>query len=89
MDSIKTEPIYIKGSREDVACIMVHGFIATPLTVKPLADIVAKCGITVYAPVLKGHDTDVYVLEKATYIDWIDDVRKAYVKLKNEGYKDI
>jgi len=89
MEQVRVEPIYIQGERKDVACIVLHGFIATPLTVKAAADIIAKHGITVNVPLLSGHGSDEYDLESKTFVDWINDVRKAYEDFKREGYKDI
>ncbi len=82
-------PYFIKGERPEIGCLLIHGFTGAPINVMPIAKIMMKYGFTVYAPLLKGHGTDAHDLEKATYLDWIQDVKNAYNKLKESGCKEI
>ena len=83
------DPFFIKGTRPEIGCLLIHGFIGVPINVRPIAEIMMQYGFTVYAPLLTGHGTDVFDLEKATYLDWIRDVKNAYAKLKESGCKEI
>ncbi len=89
MAETKIESIFIKGKKPEVGCIIVHGFTGTPYNVGSIPQIILKHGMTVCVPLLTGHGTDVYDMEKATYEDWLDDVREAYDKLKESGCKEI
>lgn len=89
MPSTHGEPIFIKGECPQVGCLLIHGFAGVPINEKPILNIMRQYGFTVYAPVLKGHGTDIYDLENASYTDWINDAKNAYKKLKDSGCKDV
>lgn len=89
MPSTHGEPIFIKGECPQVGCLVIHGFAGVPINEKPILNIMRQYGFTVYAPLLKGHGTDIYDLENASYTDWISDAENAYKKLKDSGCKDI
>jgi carboxylesterase len=55
------------------ACVLLtHGFTATTVEVKPFADQLFKAGFDVSAPLLPGHNTDPFDLNKKQYTDWTD-----------------
>ena len=83
------DPFFIKGKRPEVGCLLIHAFAGTPINTMPIAEIIMKYGFSVYAPLLRGHGTSIDDLEKATYLDWIQDVKNAYEKLKRSGCKEI
>ena len=89
MPITKADPIFIRGECPQVGCLIMHGFTGVPINEMPIMKIIMQYGFTVYAPLLKGHGTNIYDLEKASYIDWINDVKNAYEKLKKSGCKEI
>ena len=43
----------------EVGCLILHGFTGTPQNVRPLADYLARRGLTVSVPRIAGHGTTV------------------------------
>jgi carboxylesterase len=71
----------LKGSSTGI--LLFHGFTATPLEVRGLADeIHSQLGWTVYAPLLPGHGTSPQDLAGTRYQDWINSAEEALNKLK-------
>ncbi len=56
--------------------ILTHGFTATTVEVQPFAHQIFKAGYDVIAPLLPGHNTDPFDLNKQKYTDWIDTVEQ-------------
>jgi carboxylesterase len=81
------EPFFHRGG--DTGCLLMHGFGGTPATVRPVADILAEEGFTVYAPLLRGHGTTLGDMDSYTWEDWLNDAGNAYDRLKAEGVKNI
>ncbi|MAT44494.1 MAG: hypothetical protein CL609_19340 [Anaerolineaceae bacterium] len=53
------------------ACILLtHGFTATPVEVRPLAERLFDAGYDVFAPLLPGHNTDPFDMNAKKYSDW-------------------
>ncbi len=77
-----TQEIYIKNG--DEAILLLHGLTANPYSVKEMAEFLADQGYTVYAPVIKGHGTSVFDLEKTNYIEWRKSAQSAYIKLAKD-----
>lgn len=77
------------GKNEKTGCIVTHGIGGTTANVRLIADALSEKGYTVYAPLLKGHGTDLMDLSKATWKDWVNDEIKAYDLLKKEGCTQI
>jgi carboxylesterase len=75
------EPFLLKGSSTGI--LLFHGFTATPLEVRGLADeIHMQLGWTVYAPLLPGHGTSPQDLAGTHYQDWINGAEETLNKLK-------
>jgi carboxylesterase len=71
----------LKGSTTGL--LLFHGFTATTLEVRELAEeIHTKLGWTVYAPLLPGHGTSPQDLAVTRYQDWINSAEEALNKLK-------
>jgi carboxylesterase len=81
------EPFFHKGG--DTGCLLMHGFGGTPATMRPVSDILADEGFTVYAPLLSGHGTTLGDMDSFSWEDWLNDARNAYDRLKAEGVKNI
>lgn len=74
------ETFYLPGS--SVGILLCHGFNGTPQSVRYLGEKLASKGLTIYAPRLKGHGINELEMEKTKYQDWIENMDKAYKKLK-------
>jgi carboxylesterase len=47
------KPLCLQGS--NIGILLIHGFTACPIDLKPLGEILNSFGYTVYAPLLAGH----------------------------------
>jgi carboxylesterase len=75
-----------KGSNKGV--LLIHGFTGSPSVLRFLGEhLNKKGGYTVKAPLLKGHGTSIEDMEKASWKDWVDDVKNAYKELEKECSK--
>ncbi len=75
-------PFLLRGRSKNIGVVLVHGYMAAPLEMKALADYLAKMGIWVYAPRLKGHGTSPDDLAVRTYRDWIQSVDRGYAIMR-------
>ena len=62
--------------------LLLHGFTATTVEVRPMAERLKEQGFTISAPLLPGHDTHPDELNKVHWQDWVQTVRKAYLELR-------
>ncbi|XWN52289.1 alpha/beta fold hydrolase [Anoxybacillus flavithermus] len=74
------EPFYAENG--PVGVLLVHGFIGTPHSMRPLAEAYTKAGYTVCLPRLKGHGTHYEDMERTTFHDWVASVEEGYGWLK-------
>lgn len=81
------EPYFHKGS--DTGCLVMHGFSGTPATMRPVCDVLAAEGYTVFAPLLRGHGTTLGDMYSSTWEDWLEDARSAYDRLIVAGVKRV
>ena len=72
----------------DMGVILVHGYMAAPEEVRPMAEYLYKKGLAVYCARMSGHGTSPDDLATRTWEDWYDSVNRAYVIMKN-SYKKI
>ncbi len=63
-------------SRSDVLIILLHGFTATTVEVRPLAEALHLQGISVAAPLLPGHNTTPEDLNSRKWYEWTNTVSK-------------
>jgi carboxylesterase len=54
-----------------VGCLMLHGFLGSPISSRPLAEYLAEQGITVHCPLLPGHGELPNKLYKVSGRDWL------------------
>jgi len=64
-----------------LGALLIHGFTATTVEVRQLAEFFDKKGLTVSAPLLPGHGTNPHDLNKCKYLEWVDFVRNSYLEL--------
>lgn len=75
------EGFILKGSANGV--LLFHGFTATTLEVRPLAEFIHKqTGATVSAPLLPGHGTSPRDLSTCHYQDWLQAAEDAYAAIR-------
>lgn len=70
------EPFYFPG--DEVGCLLVHGFTATPQEVKWLGEVLAHEGHSVLGIRLAGHATHVADLARSRWHDWLASVEDGY-----------
>jgi carboxylesterase len=69
------------------AVLLIHGWTAVPYEVRRLGAYLNENGYTVHGPMLRGHGTSPRDLENVKWTQWLDDVKKAYEKLKKTHEK--
>lgn len=70
---------FFEGNQTGI--LLLHGFTATTVEVRWLAEYLNNKGFTVSAPLLPGHGTTPQDMNKKKYTDWLDCVKKAYLSL--------
>lgn len=85
MDTIRllegAEPFYFPGN--EIGCLVVHGFTATPQEVGWLGQHLHRQGYTVYGPRLAGHGTSTRDMARITWHAWYADVLAGYALLRS------
>ncbi|MCP3924094.1 MAG: alpha/beta fold hydrolase [Desulfobacterales bacterium] len=77
------EPYLIEGTSKEFGIVLVHGYLASPLEVKQLAEYLGEKGYYVYVPRLKGHGTSPKDLSGTNYQNWVDCVDEGYTIIRN------
>ena len=85
--SIVNKPFHLKGEN-DTCVILVHGWTSTPYEMRVLSEQLNCEGFAVDAPLLSGHGTNPELLENVEWRQWVQDVEKAYVRVKKQ-YKRV
>lgn len=81
--NVINKPFHFKGDR-DVCVMLIHGWTSTPYEMRILGEELQAEGIAVDAPLLSGHGTRPQDLENVTWEQWVDDVNKAYARLRKQ-----
>jgi len=76
-------PIFCRRLRAKTGVLLVHGYMAAPEEVRPLAEYLYRHGYTVFAPRLRGHGTSPEDLARRTWEDWLQSVECGYLILAN------
>ena len=63
--------ICFEGASDKGGLVAFHGFAGTPNEVRTLTESAARCGLSVRAPRLAGHDSDVRNLLESSWNDWV------------------
>jgi carboxylesterase len=66
----------------DVGCLLLHGFTGTPQNVRPLADYLARRGLSVAAPRMPGHGTTVADLDRTGPQEWLAAAEQALGEMR-------
>jgi len=73
-------PFFFEGGK--TGCLLIHGFTGTTSSMKPMGEFLASRNITVLAPRLPGHGTNVKDMGRWSYTDWILTVETALSELE-------
>ncbi|MFY9707732.1 MAG: alpha/beta fold hydrolase [Desulfobacterales bacterium] len=76
-------PFLIRGSFRRMGVVLVHGYMAAPLEMKELAEYLARKGLWVYVPRVKGHGTSPDDLAQTRYPAWVETVDCAYALMSS------
>lgn len=80
---------FMNGKIEsDTAILLLHGFTATTVEVRTIAECLNGLGYTVSGPLLPGHGVSPDELNKASYQTWIAAAEGAYQELR-ANYKNV
>lgn len=64
---------YAPGSMSDTGVLVLHGFTGNPVSLRPLAESLAREGFAVELPLLPGHGTTWKAMQRTTWRDWADE----------------
>ncbi|MCK9231018.1 MAG: alpha/beta hydrolase [Syntrophales bacterium] len=76
-------PFFLKRLFGRKGVILVHGYLAAPEEIRPLADYLYRHGYSVYGARLRGHGTVPEDLAIRDWKKWYDSVGRAYIIMKN------
>ena len=86
-DDDLSQPLFHKGS--EVGCITLHGIGGTPANIRVVADALIAQGYTVISPMIPGHGETVRAQNASTGAQWLEGIRAAYKRLKDEGCTQV
>ncbi len=70
------------GKNERLGVLVLHGFTGSPVSVKPLAELLSKRGFAIEVPLLPGHGTQPRDLLPTRYADWRAEALAALQRLR-------
>jgi carboxylesterase len=71
-----------QGALAQVGILLVHGFTGSPVSLRPLAELLSKRGFAIEMPRLPGHGTRPKDLVLTRYADWRAEALAALTRLK-------
>jgi len=77
------EPFFLKRFFSQKGIILIHGYMAAPEEIRPLADYLHQNGYNVYGVRLRGHGTAPEDLAIRNWEKWYDSASRAYIIMKN------
>lgn len=77
------EPFFLKHFFSRKGILLVHGYMAAPEEIRPLADYLYKNGYNVYGVRLRGHGTAPEDLAIQNWGKWYDSANRAYIIMKS------
>jgi carboxylesterase len=80
------EPYYLDNGNK-VGVLVLHGFGASPESMRPLADDLSSQGYTVYVPLMAGHGTTAFDLESTSWEEWQSGAEESLNYLMNRTDK--
>ncbi len=76
-------PFLLKHAHAKTGVLLVHGYMAAPEEIRPLAIFLHQHGFTVYACRLPGHGTSPADLARRKWEEWLTVVERGYLILAN------
>jgi len=76
-------PFFLKRFFSRKGVILIHGYMAAPEEIRPLADYLYRNGYKVYGVRLRGHGTSPEDLALRNWEKWYDSAGRAYIIMKN------
>lgn len=67
-----------RGGWERIGCLMLHGFMGSPVSSRSMAQHIATTGVTIHCPLLPGHGNLPYKIHGHTHKEWLAEVDEAY-----------
>lgn len=86
-DDDLSQPLFHKGN--EIGCITLHGIGGTPANIRVVADALIAKGYTVISPMIPGHGETVRAQNASTGAEWLEEIRAAYKRLRDEGCTQI
>ncbi len=83
------EPYMLGPKTGKIGVILVHGYLAAPQEMRPLAEYLGEQGYVVYGARLHGHGTSPDQLKDVSYVEWMDSIRRAFVTVKSRCDKVV
>jgi carboxylesterase len=77
---------FLEGKNK-ICMMLIHGFTATTVEVKPLAKFLNQAGYHIYAPLLPGHGTSPDDLNNCRWEDWTETLRTEFEKINKDFNK--
>jgi carboxylesterase len=71
--------------RAQTALALIHGFTGSPVSMRPLAELLVAQGFRVEAPRLPGHGTHPKDMQRTRYADWRSEVLSCIDRLQRES----
>ena len=75
------------GALAHVGILLVHGFTGSPVSLRPLAELLSKRGFAIELPRLPGHGTRPRDLLPTRYADWRAEALAALTRLRSRTQK--
>jgi carboxylesterase len=69
---------------ENIALLLLHGFMGSPASSRPMAEFLSKQGATTHCPLLPGHGHLPYRIHGSTHQQWLAEVEEAYKWLQEQ-----
>lgn len=76
------QPFYFEGNNGK-AVLLIHGWSSVPYEVRRLGKFLNENGYTVSGPMLRGHGTVPKDLENIKWNEWLEDIEKSYLELRD------
>lgn len=77
------------GPKNEIGCLLLHSFTASPSEVRPLGAFLRNCGYSGIAPLLPGHGSVPEELGQTTWLDWYSNAREGLFYLLQSYSKVI
>jgi esterase/lipase/1-acyl-sn-glycerol-3-phosphate acyltransferase len=78
-------PFFWRRLLRNQGVILIHGYMAAPEEIRPLADHLYQNGYSVYGVRLRGHGTSPEDLAQQSWEKWYHAVGRAYIVMKNSA----